>query len=128
MTAILPTYLLYLRVTYLCLLPLMAGTASILFGIQALRSRATLGSHVGWIALTLSILSVLVSYLVIRQHDRSGQPIVLVIPDGYRGPITLIVAPSGAEVRARDGQYTFQIPESGTLYIRDDSRLQGGIR
>ncbi len=122
LTATLPTFVLFQMVTFLFLVPLVLGLLSVLFGVTALRKEGKYGRHVGWIAVILMLLAVLFPFGRIAYHNRLGYPIVLVVPEGYRGPVRLIIdRQQGVDVRVADGKYTYHIPEIGTLVIRDDS-------
>ena len=79
------------------------------------------GTAMRAIALVLLLVAVTVPFGLIAYHNRSGYPIVLVIPDDYRGPVLLIIdRERGVDVPLRDGVYEYRIPEGGKLLIRDD--------
>jgi hypothetical protein len=119
-TATGPTYLLWQAVSLLFLLPLTLGVVSIVIGVLAIRSDASYWRHVGWIAGVLFGMGILVPCGLIIDAERSGYPIVLVIPDGYRGPIRLTIdKKKGVDIPLHDGRYTYPICQGGTLIIKD---------
>jgi hypothetical protein len=66
------------------------------------------------------ILAAILLVAAVGRLDRQGHPIVFVIPEKYQGPITLIIDNQrGEEVPLEGGTYTYQIPESGKLLIKD---------
>jgi hypothetical protein len=122
LTATIPTFLLFQAVTFLFVVPLALGLLCILLGVIALRTEGRFRPHAGWIAFVIMLIAVALPFEMIAYHDRSGSPIVLVIPNGYRGPVKLIIdREQGKDVPLSDGRYTYQIPEGGTLVIKDDS-------
>ncbi len=103
-------------------MPLVLGSLSILLGLFALRTDSQLRRHVGWIAFVLMVVAVGVPFGMIAYHNRSGDPIVLVIHNGYRGPAKLIIdRKGGVDIPLKDGKHTYVIPASGILVIKDDS-------
>jgi hypothetical protein len=47
---------------------------------------------------------------------------VLVVPDGYKGPLRLIIdKEQGIEIPLEDGEYIYRYAENGTLMIKDAS-------
>jgi hypothetical protein len=122
LTATIPTVMLFQAVTYLFVVPLVLGLLCIVLGVTALRTEGTYGKHVGWIAVILMLVGVIVPFGMIAYYDRSGYPIVLVVPTEYRGPIRLIIdRKNGLEVPLVNKKYTYRVPETGTLLIKDDS-------
>jgi hypothetical protein len=120
--AVIPTALLFLAVNLLFVIPLAAGIVCIVLGVVGFRTDSPLGRHVGWLAVLLMIVAVGVPFGLIAYHNRSGHPIVLVVPAGYRGTIRLVIdRERGAEVPLQNGRYTYHIPDDGTLTIKDDS-------
>lgn len=121
LTAIVPTFVLFRAVTFLFLIPLFLGVASILLGVAALRSSSALGKLTASVSFVLLVVAVVVPFGMIAYHNRSGYPITLVIPDNYRGRVRLVIDKErGVDVPLRVGVYEYRIPESGTLHIRDD--------
>jgi hypothetical protein len=113
LTTLIPTTVLFLAVTYLFVIPLMAGIICILLGVVGFRTDSPLGRHAGWLAVLLMFVAVGVPFGLITYHNRSGNPIVLVIPAGYRGPIRLVIdRAGGAEIPLQNGRYTYYT-ESG---------------
>lgn len=122
LTATIPTFLLFRAVTFLFIVPLVLGALCILLGITALLTGMPFSKYVGWIAAILMLIAVLFPFGIVAYHDREGYPIVYVIPEGYRGPVRLIIdRKQGVDVPLKDGRYTYHIPENGTLLIKDDS-------
>ncbi len=121
LTAALPTYVLFQAVTFLFLVPLVLGLVCVFLGVTALATGGRYAEYVGWIAGILMLVAVILPFGMIAYHNRSGYPIVLVVPDGYRGPVTLIIdAQLGVDVPLVDGKYTYRVPETGRLVIKDD--------
>jgi len=68
------------------------------------------------------LAAVLLPFGMVAFHRSSGYPIVMVITDGYTGPVRLIIDEyQGAEVPLENDKYTYHIPKSGTLLIKDGS-------
>ena len=122
LTATIPTILLFRAVTFLCFVPLVFGSISILLGLLAFRTDSQLRRHVGWITIGLMFVAVSLPFGIIAYHNQSGYPIVLVINDDYRGPVRLIIdQQNGVDISLKDETYTYVIPASGILVIKDDS-------
>ena len=122
LTATLPTIVLFQAVTYLFVVPLLLGLMCIILGVIALSTGGRYGKHIGKIAVILMLIGTVFPFGMIVYYNRSGYPIVLVVPEQYRGPVRLIIdRDQGVEVPLLDGKYTYQIPETGTLVIKDDS-------
>lgn len=121
-TATIPTTLLFLAVTYLFLVPFVLGIVCIGLGVVAIDSEGKLFRYVGWLSVGIMLVAVVLPFGVIAYHRQSGYPIVLVIPEGYRGPVRLVVdEEDGVDVPLEKGKFTYHIPQSGTLRIKDDS-------
>src|SRR5437660_1703542 len=114
LTATLATFMLFQAATCLFVLPLELGLVCVLLGVTALRTEARYARHVGWIAVILMLIAVL-PFGMIAYHNSSGYPIVLVVPEGYPGPVRLIIDKQrGVDVPLVDGEYKYRIPETGT--------------
>jgi hypothetical protein len=121
-TATIPTYVLFQAVTFLFVVPLLLGHVCIGLGVLALRTKSRFLRHVGLLAAVLMLIAILLPLGMIAYNSRSGYPIVMVIPEGYRGPVKLVIdRKEGVDVPLEDGKYTFHLPRSGTLRIKDDS-------
>jgi hypothetical protein len=121
-TATGPTFLLWQAVSLLFLVPLTLGLVIIVLGVLAIRSDARYWRHLGWISAILLAMAVIIPCGLILDAERSGYPIVLVIPDGYRGPVRLTIdKKNGVEIPRHDGRYTYPIHQDGTLVIKDAS-------
>src|SRR5206468_1761434 len=71
-------------------------------------------------AFVLMIVGVAVPFGMIAYHNRPGYPVILVIPNGYRGPVKLVVdRREGVDIPATEGAYRFIVPPGGTLPIKD---------
>lgn len=128
LTATIPTFLLFQAVTFLFIVPLVLGILCIGLGVVSIRNEGRLLRHVGWFAVIIMLIAVVLPFGMIAYNSRSGYPIVMVIPDGYRGPVRLIINnQEGVEVPLENGKYTYHIPESGTLLIKDDSPFRQWI-
>ncbi len=118
----LPTAALFHLVTYLFLAPLLAGLCAAAIGIIGHRPSP---SARRWrsgtlIAAGLGLFSVSGPCLLIMLADRSGAPVHFVLPNGFHGKFRLVRdAANGLDVPARDGRYTYAIPPSGLLTIRE---------
>jgi hypothetical protein len=53
--------------------------------------------------------------------DRSGRPVRVILPDGYKGKFSIIKDKAGEDLIAEDGCWVFRIPASGVLRIKDNS-------
>lgn len=120
--AAIPTIVLFRAVTFLFIVPLLAGMICVAFGIAVRRPESGLGADVAWAGVLVAILGAIVPFGIIAYYDRSGPPIVMVMPEGYRALVKLIVdSQQGIDVPLEGGKYTYYIPESGTLLIKDGS-------
>jgi hypothetical protein len=121
LTATIPTFLLFQAVTYLFVVPLGLGLFCIFLGLIGLRTRGKLSQHVVWIAIIIMLGGVFIPFGMIAYYNRSAYPIVVIVPEGYRGPIKLIVDKNrGIDVPLKEGRFIYHIPPSGTLLIKDD--------
>lgn len=122
LTAAIPTFILFQAVTLLFVVPLLLGIFCISLGVVALRTESKLLRHAGWVAAIIMLIAIVVPFGMIAYHGRSGYPIVMVVPEGYRGPVRLVIdRRHGVDVPLEYGKYTYHIPQSGTLLIKDDS-------
>jgi hypothetical protein len=122
LTATIPTFMLMRVVTFLFFVPLVLGVLCVVLGVAALRTDRKFARHIGWIAAILMLIGVILPSGLIAYHNRSGYPIVVVVPEGYRGPVELIIdRQQGVDIPLVDGKYTYHIPQTGTLVIKDDS-------
>src|SRR4051812_17496848 len=63
----------------------------------------------------------LVLLLALAGCNRSGKPIMIVLPDGYRGEFRIVKdSEHGRELVQHNDWWVFDIPEDGTLYVKDD--------
>lgn len=121
LTATIPTFLLFRAVTFLFVIPLFLGLLSISLGVAAIRRGPALGKLAAVIAVALLLVAVAVPIGLIAYYNRTGYPILLVIPDNYRGSVRLVIdRDRGVDVPLRDGVYEYRIPASGKLLIRED--------
>lgn len=121
LTATIPTFLLFRAVTFLFVIPLLLGLLSISLGLAALRRGSGLSKLAAVIAVVLLVVAVAVPFGLIAYHNRTGFPIVVIVPDNYRGPVLLVIdRDGGVDVPLRDGVYEYRIPASGKLLIRND--------
>jgi hypothetical protein len=121
LTATVPTCLLARAVTFLCVIPLVLGVLSVSFGVAALRPGSALGKVAAGVSLLSLLAAVAVPFGLIAYDSRSGHPIVLVVPDDYRGPLLLVIdREHGVDVPLRDGVYEYRMPDSGRMLIRGD--------
>ncbi len=59
--------------------------------------------------------------LLLEGCNRSGKPILIVLPDGYTGEFRIVKdSRRCGELVERNGQWVFEIPADGTLYVKDD--------
>jgi hypothetical protein len=122
LTATIPTIILFQGVTFLFVVPLALGIVCIHLGVVALRAEGKRLRHVGWLAVILMLVAVGLPFGMISYHNQPGHSILMVIPEGYRGPVKLIIDKRhGVNVPLVNGTYTYHIPQDGTLRIQDDS-------
>lgn len=50
--------------------------------------------------------------------DQSGPPVRFVVPDDFRGEFRIVEREDADEVPVRSGQYVYDIPRTGTLFVR----------
>jgi hypothetical protein len=118
-TAIIPTAILFLMLNLLFWIPLAVGLVFVVLGIRSILKDSWLSQRVGWFALGSMILVVGGTFGITAYLDRSGPPVVIIVPNGFRGPIKLSVdSKNGAEIPLADGRYTVRIPASGHLVIK----------
>jgi hypothetical protein len=122
LTATIPTIVLFQAVTFSFIVPLVGGIFCIGLGVVAIRSEGALLRHVGGYAGIIMLITIGVPFGMIACDSRSGYPIVMVVPEGYKGPVKLVLdRKRGVDVPLEDGKYTYHVPRSGTLLIKDDS-------
>jgi hypothetical protein len=65
------------------------------------------------------ILAVGGTFGITAYLDLPRPPVLIIVPNGFRGPIKLVIDPkSGDHIPLVDGQYTVRIPKSGLLIIK----------
>jgi hypothetical protein len=115
-----PTFILFQAVTCLFVVPLLLGVISVVVGVIALRRTSTMGEAAVATSALLFVLSIVVPCGLIAYANRSRPPVLIVVPDGYRGPVRLIIDPkNGVDMPLENGVYTYCIPNNGRLVIRD---------
>lgn len=120
LTALIPTVVLFVAVTYLFVIPLAIGLFCVFLGITVLLVDGEYAKHVGWIVAILAAVAWVAPFGIIAYYNQPGHPIALVIPDGYRGRVKLVVDPhQGIEVPLTDGRYTYNISDNGELVIKN---------
>ncbi len=121
-TATVPTFMLVGAVSYLFVVPLVLGIVCIILGLLSRRLGGRLGRQIGWIAAMLMLTSIVLPFGIIALDRDSGHAVVLIIPNGYRGPVRLIIdRDHGNDIPLKDGKYTYHVPKDGTLLIKDAS-------
>jgi len=122
LTAVFPT-LIFLRTgTYLFVVPLFLGILSLLLRRRALRTKGNLSKRLGWVAAGCVVTGVFLPVGIMSCLEQSGDPIVLIIPEGYRGEVRLLIdKQQGVDVPLTSGRHIYQVPESGVLQIKDAS-------
>ena len=121
LTVTVPTFILFQAVTYLFVVPLALGIFCIGLGVIFRRTESRFLRGVGWIAVIIMLYAIVLPFGLIAYLNRLGYPIELVIPDGYRGRVRFVIdRTQGVHVQLKDGKYTYHIPQSGTLIIKDD--------
>jgi hypothetical protein len=77
-----------------------------------------LGRHMRYRLLTIVSITLL-SFLA--GCDRSGKPIVIVLPDGFTGEFQIVKdSRTGSEPLEKNGSWVFEIPADGTLRVKGD--------
>lgn len=121
-TVTIPTLILYRAVTFLCFVPLVLGSLTIILGVTTFRPASRLNRFVGSIAFLDLAIAVILPFGLIAYHDGQGHPISLILPKEHRGTVKLILdRRRGVDVPLEDGTYIYRIPASGVMTIRDDS-------
>jgi hypothetical protein len=111
--------LLFQAVTFLFVVPLVLGLLSVLLGVTALRNEGKYARHVGWIAVALMLLAVILPFGMIAYHNRSGPPVEIVVTSGFKGPIWIVEDPqAGGVIPKVEGKYRVNIPKSGVLRVK----------
>jgi hypothetical protein len=65
------------------------------------------------------------TYAVWLGANKSGTPVEFVVPDGYAGPVILMLDPKdGMEITRQDGKYMILIPADGFLRVRSFDPLE----
>ncbi|HTU92238.1 MAG TPA: hypothetical protein VMF69_19300 [Gemmataceae bacterium] len=119
LTVTIPTFLLFRAVTFLFLVPFVLGIVCVLLGIASLRTEMTISKYVGCIAAILMLIAVLVPFGTIAYYNRTGYPIVIVVPSGFRGPIWIVEDSQAEEIIPKvDGEYRVKVPQSGVLRVK----------
>jgi hypothetical protein len=64
----------------------------------------------------------LVLLTVVAGCSDSGKPVLLIVPNGFRGEFQVVKdSAQGADPVERNGEWVFEIPPSGVLRVKDDS-------
>jgi hypothetical protein len=62
-----------------------------------------------------------VAFITATGCNNSGNPVLFILPDGFRGEIQIIKdSVKGAEPAERGDWWVFEVPPSGVLRIKDD--------
>lgn len=118
-TALIPTTILFVSVTYLFVVPLITGLACLFWGnCQATNAQQGRRLVIGAFACVVASVAPFVSIYVSQTPAR---PIKIIVPDGFRGQFQIVKdSKNGQELVIRDGAYVFEIPPSGILRVRSD--------
>jgi hypothetical protein len=60
----------------------------------------------------------LIALLLVACRDRSGPPVEIVVPDGFRGSFWIVLDPTAQDIPVADGRHIAIIPANGVLRVR----------
>jgi hypothetical protein len=67
------------------------------------------------------IVASIIPVLLLAGCNRSGKPILIVLPDGFTGEFRIVKdSQNGREPVEENGSWVFEIPSDGTLRVKDD--------
>lgn len=119
LTAVLPTTLLFVGVNMLFFVPLVVGLGSVVVGclrISAAKKRTVTG-----VGVFLCLAAATCPFALAAYANRSGKPIRIVLPEGYRGRFAIVKdRVKGRSLVFESGAWVFEIPPSGELVVNDD--------
>jgi hypothetical protein len=120
LTAILPTTCLIFSVNTLFFVPFLVGFATAVIGCLRIPGRAR--GTVTALGVMLCLVATVVPFALRAYIGRSGKPVTIVLPAGYEGEFSIVRHRTrGQDVRPKDGEWIFEIPENGVLVVKDDS-------
>jgi hypothetical protein len=121
LTALFATVLLFKSVNIYFLVMLMVGVGCVVLGRLNMtgagkRSAAT---SIGFV---LCLMAVVGPYAwLIYASNRSGKPIRIILPVGFRGEFSIVKnRAEGQDLKLQDGVWVFEIPAGGVLVVNDD--------
>jgi hypothetical protein len=119
LTAVLPTICLFLSVNIYFFVPLVVGLGCVVVGCVKMpeagkRPAAAVG-------LILCLLAAAGPFALAAYANRSGNPIRIVLPAGFRGEFSIVKNRiEGQDLELQDSVWVFEIPASGVLVVKDD--------
>ena len=115
-TLVIPSAYLFFAVTYLFLVPLLAGLFSVVLAFAPKSKRRRM------IGIGACIIAIFGVFGLIMYSNRSGTPIKLVVPDGFVGELTIrFDEVNGTPPIKDDGFWVYRLGDDGTLLTSDDS-------
>ncbi|MFL5245068.1 MAG: hypothetical protein ACJ8FY_23445 [Gemmataceae bacterium] len=119
-TAVIPTVILFMMLNVLFWMPLAVGLLLVILGIRSILNDSWLSQRIGWIALVCMILVVGGTFCLTWYANRSGPDVVIIVPNGFRGPLKLSLDPkNGTEIPMEGSRFIVRIPASGHLVIKN---------
>jgi hypothetical protein len=118
-TAVVPSTCLFVSVNIYFFVPLLVGLASVVVG--CLKMAETAKRTATALGLALCLAAAIGPFALAAYANRSGKPIRIVIPAGYRGEFSIEKDRSkGQDLKLQDGVWVFVIPADGRLVVDDD--------
>jgi hypothetical protein len=118
-TAVVPTVCLFFSVNMLFFVALVVGLGCVMTG--DVEMQATVKRRATLFGLIICMAAAIGPFALAVYENRSGNPIRLVLPVGFRGEFSIVKNhANGQELKLRDGAWVFEIPASGVLVVNDD--------
>ena len=122
LTSLLPTVLLFVSVNIYFFVPLVVGIGCVGVGLAKMptvaKQRAT------FIGLLLCLVASLGPFALGAYANRSGNPIRIVLPAGFRGEFSIVKdRTKGQDLKLQDDVWVFEMPANGVLIVNDDYPL-----
>jgi hypothetical protein len=122
LTAVVPTTCLFVSVNIYFFVPLVVGLGCAVVGCLKMPKRGQ--RAVTLLGVALCLTAAVGPFSLAAYFNRSGLPIRVVLPVGYRGEFSIVKdRTKGQDLKLQDGVWVFEIPAGGVLVVNDDFSL-----